>query len=206
MTAATQAQSQTNDEQIICDSHMTLHMGIAEQGKVHALRGDHAAALEHYRYAMNLTVQHKHPEVFFRHYLECVVESLEHTGAYEEVLNYCDKAIGLYQDNPPPNEMAEFDLANIHLRRGIILMKSGDKEQALADIKKVRALLPKGYKLPLADTILRWLQTNLHVQPKRIVEEQQRQQYFSVTPQSVRPEKAIPLPEHLRNPASHGLV
>ena len=34
-----------------------LHMGIAEQGKVHALRGDHAVALLYYRHAIHMTVQ-----------------------------------------------------------------------------------------------------------------------------------------------------
>lgn len=190
--------------QIETENHILLHSGIAEQGKLLAISGDHSGALEHYRYAMNLSVEHKHPEVFFRHYLECVIESLEHTGAYEEVLNYCDKAIELYQQTPPPNEMAEFDLANIHFRKGVILFKSGDKDGAGESLQSARKLLPKGYKLPLLDTFLRWLQTNLHVQPKRIVEEQFRHKYFSVTPDNVNPDKAIPLPAHLRQPK--GLV
>ena len=100
-------------------------MGIAEQGKVHALRGDHAVALLYYRHAIHMTVQTHDSEIFFRHYLECVMESLEQTGSYPEVLAYCAKAIEFYAQNPPPNPLAQRDLAHIYERQGVVLLKSG---------------------------------------------------------------------------------
>ncbi|WP_144394101.1 peptidylprolyl isomerase [Pleionea sediminis] len=186
------------DEAQSQDSNIILHMGIAEHGKVLALEGQFESALEHYRYAMHLSVQNSHPEVFFRHYLECVIESLELSNNYEEVINYCHKAIELYENTPPPHDMARFDLANIYLRLGVIQMKQGNKEDALNQIKEAKLNVPDGYQLPLADTLLRWLQTNLHIDEKRILQEQYRHNYFSVTKDSVRPEKAIPLPENLK--------
>src|SRR5215212_4391682 len=95
-----------------------LHMGIAEQGKVHALLGQHALALVYYRHAIHMAVQVQDPEIFFRHYLECVMESLEQMGSYTEVLAYCAKAIDFYTQNPPPNPLAQRDLAHIYERQG----------------------------------------------------------------------------------------
>ena len=54
----------------------SMHLGIAEAGKVHALAGRHPEALRHYREAIRLAVSSKAPEIFFRHYSQCVLESL----------------------------------------------------------------------------------------------------------------------------------
>src|SRR5215212_2230092 len=81
-----------------------LHLGIAEQGKVHALKGDHGSALTHYREAIRMAVSSGAPEVFFRHYMECTLESLERMGSLREVLEYCDRAIAHYAELMPNSE------------------------------------------------------------------------------------------------------
>ena len=171
-----------------------LHVGIAEQGKLYALQGDHARALHYYRVAMRLTVEAGGPEIFFRHYLDCVMESLEHMGAYAEVLAYCDKAIALYDERPPPNEMAVLDLATIHLRRGVVLLKSGDKDEARAACERAVAVC-RGARLtmPLAQTLLRWLRASFHIDVARVISEQRRARYFTVRPDTVDPSRAIVL-------------
>ncbi len=178
---------------------MQLHMGIAEQGKVYALEGDHSRALHYYREAMQMTVQAGDPEVFFRHYLECVMESLEHMEAYPEVLEYCDRAIQFYQDNPPPNEMATMDLAHIYQRKGINLLKMGIQDeasealqQALATAEAVGKVTSK--TMPLTQMVLQWLRSRLHIDNQRVVAEQNRTQYFMVRKDTVEPAKAVKLP------------
>jgi tetratricopeptide (TPR) repeat protein len=179
-----------------------LHMGIAEQGKVYALLGKHALALVYYRHAIHMTVQLKHPEIFFRHYLECVMESLEQMGSYAEVLAYCAKAIQFYADDPPSNPLAQRDLAHIYERQGVVLLKSGDKDAAIKAFEQGAAVLEgSGQTLPLIQTLLRWLKAGLHVDTNRVLAEQRRNNYFSVRSETVDPSRAIQLPdEQLHGP------
>jgi tetratricopeptide (TPR) repeat protein len=173
-----------------------LHMGIAMRGKLYALEGNHAKALQYYRIAIRMAVNAKEPEIFFRHYLDCVMESLELTGAYDEVLAYCDKAIEHYGANPPPNPLAKMDLATIHLRRTSILLKKQDKKEARASVKRaVDTARSAGGKIGLAETILRWLDAGFSIDTARLLAEQKRGGYFCVQREKVDPNHAIELSE-----------
>lgn len=171
-----------------------LHMGIAERGKIYAVEGDHSSALQYYRVAMRIAVMAKDPEIFFRHYLECVMESLEHMGAYEEVLAYCDKAIALYAETPPPNVMAKMDLASIHLRRGVVLLKQGERAEAQLSLRASQEVAKSvGGELPLARVLLRWAQTGYVIDSARVVAEQRRSGYFVVRKDQLERGRAIEL-------------
>ena len=69
-----------------------MHFAVAEYGKVMALQKNHTEALRHYREAIRMAVSIKAPEVFFRHYTQCVLESLELTGTYSDVIEFCENA------------------------------------------------------------------------------------------------------------------
>lgn len=176
-----------------------LHVGLAEQGKVHALAGQHKAALAHYREAMTLAVRAGEPEVVFRHYLECSLESLELLGAFDEVLAYCERAMAHYRTRPPEHELANRDLAHVHQRRAVVLLKRGQREAAQVDLAACNRLQPG--TMPLAATLLRWLTTGLHFDAARILTEQHRHQYFSVRHDTVVKERAIPLPAGANGPS-----
>lgn len=171
---------------------IALHMGVAEQGKVHALAGEHETALLYYRKAMQMTVEAEDPEVFFRHYLECVVESLEQVEAWDEVLEYCDKAIALYAERTVEDDLHRRDLAHLHQRRGIVLLKAGRRDEA----KEALAMAsPRdGPSMPLAETLRRWLEMGLQMDVGRVVEEQRRAGYYAVREESVDRRRAIVLP------------
>lgn len=176
-----------------------FHMGVAEQGKIYATQGNHKLALFYYQTAISMTVQAGDPELFFRCYLESSLESMEHLGMLDEVMDYCDRALQLYEENPPPNEFARVDFAYIHQRKGIILYKMGRKDEAMVFLKKAIELIKKeNGKFPLSETILRWIQVGYHLDTKRIMDEQKRAKYFSVTRESLRPELAIKLPDEQR--------
>jgi tetratricopeptide (TPR) repeat protein len=177
------------------ESGLRLHMGIAEQGKVYALQGNHSMALKYYRYAMHMTVQAGDPEVFFRHYLECVIESLEHTGSLSEVLAYCEKAIHFYEEHPPPNPLAVRDLASLHERRGIVLLKLQDGDGARLALRSALDIARKaGQTMPLSATLSRWVESGMHVDAPRLLAEQRRAGYFSVRSDTVNAKRAIKLP------------
>lgn len=178
------------------------HVGVAEQGKLHALQGEHDVALLYYRRAMQGAVASGAPEVFFRHYLECSVESLELSGAYDEVLDYCDRVEAHYATVTPADEdQAAFvtgDLVATSQRRALVLAKAGRTPEALvaldASAQRAAAI---GVDLPLVALVGGWLRRGLHVDPERILVEQQRLCYFAVTPDSVDRERAVRLPAEM---------
>ncbi len=173
-----------------------LHMGIAEQGKLYALEGNHKLALLYYQTAISMTIKAKDPEIFFRHYLECSLESMEHLGMLEEVLEYCDRALNLYAETPPPNEFARMDFVYIHQKKAIALMKLDKKEEAIVFFKKAIELAKaEKTKLPLSNTLMRWLTIGYFIEPSRISGEQYKEAYFNVRKDTVDPTKAIKLPD-----------
>jgi tetratricopeptide (TPR) repeat protein len=171
------------------------HVAIAEHGKILALAGDHRGALRHYREAMAKTVQAGDPEVFFRHYLECTVESLELMGAFDEVLAYCERAVEHYRDLAPAAEqavLAQRDLAHVHQRRGAVLLKLGRRAESREALAEALRLQPG--TMPLAASLLRWIDRNLHGDVGRILSEQRHHGYFSVRADTVDRVRAVALP------------
>lgn len=175
----------------------SLHAGVAEYGKVCALRGDHVAALMHYREAMSMAIRQSAPEVVVRHYLECALESLEQMGAYAEVLAYCDRALEHYRAHPPESALGHFDVASIQQRRGVVLLKQGDRDEAARAFGAACATArTANATLPLAATLLRWITAQLTITADRLAAEQARHHYCSVRAETVRRTHAVPLPGH----------
>jgi tetratricopeptide (TPR) repeat protein len=177
-----------------------LHLGIAEQGKVHALKGEHTRALTCYREAMRMAVAAGAPEVFFRHYMECTIELLERMGSFADVLAYCDRALAHYAGFTPADDaqraVVRTDLAYTHQRRGVVLLKMGRTEEACAALGEALAVAREaGIRLELAEALLGWASRGLHLEPRRILMEQESRRYFSVRPDTVDPTLAIALPE-----------
>lgn len=178
---------------------VALHLGIAEQGKLHALAGDHSEALRHYREAIRLAVGSGAPEVCFRHYTQCVLESLEHTGAWDEVLAFCERVQGHYAAHPPPHELARLDLASAHEREGVVLLKRGDAAAAQAALARAVEHAGPG-RLPLAEELLGWLRRGMQIDARRVLQQQARHRYFIVEREAVQPERAIQLPKAVGAP------
>lgn len=157
------------------------HFQLAVAGHEAALRGDHPTALTKYREAMHVAVRSKAPEVFFRHYLEATLESLELMGALQDVLNYCDRAIEHYTAEPPAHDVARLDLATIHQRRGVVLLKMGDTKGARTALLQAQVVAEEaGAKLELARLVGGWLSRGLVIRNERLLAEQRRLNYFSV--------------------------
>lgn len=187
------------------DPGVIIHMGIAEQGKLHALDGDHRMALVYYREAMRLATAKQAPELFFRHYLECMLESLERSGAYEEVLSYCERAFthhrSLRPNSPEQAAFAALDLASTHQRKGVILLKQGKNDDARDALRlAVEHAKRHSLSLPLAEAVYGWLARGFRVDAQRLEQELQAKGYYSVTRDTVQPERAVKLPDlHLQN-------
>lgn len=177
----------TNDTTI----QTRAHLGVAEQGKLHALAGKHPLALQYFREALRLCQDADDAEMFARHYTECAMESLELLGGYDEVIAYCDRIVDHYAGLDALNEFARRDLAHTHQRRAMALLKQGQQEASRESLEQaIRHFSP----LPLAKAIHRWLATGLHVTPERVTAEQKRHRYFSIRPDTVNPAVAIRMP------------
>ena len=181
------------------DVQVGFHMGLAEQGKVHALQGDQRLAMLYYREAMRLAVAKKAPEVFFRHYLECTIESLERSGANEEVLRYCTKALehhrGLKPVDAAQAQLIANDKATTLQRRGVTLLRMGRTEEAREALREATQLArAQGLSLPVADTLFGWVARGFRVEARRLEQELERHQYYGVRADTVHPERAIRLP------------
>jgi tetratricopeptide (TPR) repeat protein len=170
-----------------------LHYHVAEQGKLHALKGEHAEALRHYREALRLAAQHGEPEVCMRHYAWCVLESLERSGALEDVLALCQRVEAHYAQHPPTTELARLDRAAHQERQGLALAKRGRTAMAREQLEAAVGLAGAG-RLPLAERVLGWLRGGLHVDARRLALEQEQHRYWTVRPEAVNPSIAVPLP------------
>jgi hypothetical protein len=169
-----------------------MHLGIAEAGKMHALARRHAEALRHYREAMRLAVAAKAPEVFFRHYVQCTLESLELMESYGEVIRFCTEADAHYARTGHPLPLHRRDHAAILERLGLVRLKAGEAG-AEGALRRAVALAGPG-ALPLAEETLGWLARRLTPTPARITEAQRRRRYFTVRPDQTDPARARPLP------------
>ncbi|ATG50808.1 peptidylprolyl isomerase [Brachybacterium vulturis] len=172
------------------------HLAIAEAGKVAALAGDHDTALRHYREALRMVMADRTPEVFFRHYTQCVLESLERSGSFPEVIEYCERADAHYCRFERLTAFQQRDHAAMLERLGCVLVKAGRTDDALTALH--RALDIAGADaLPLGRTLTGWLRRGLHVQTRRLTELQDRHHYFTVRPDLVDAEIATALPASL---------
>lgn len=175
------------------ESSIRLHLGIAEQGKLLALKGQHEPALGHYREALRMAVSSSAPEVFFRHYTQCVMESLERSGTLDAVLRYCDEAEAHYQRLASPLPLVARDRAENQQRRASILLRMGRKEEAVEALEQ--ALATAGtHPMPLAREVLGWIRRGLDVGARQLDEAQRRHRYYIVRKELVDPARAIALP------------
>mgnify|MGYP000327251603 CR=1 FL=1 len=175
-----------------------FHFGIAEAGKLAAIKGDHTEALRHYREALKLAQSSKAPEVFFRHYTQCVLESLELTGEYAEILEFCENADAHYQRMPHDTDLHARDHGAILERHGVVAVKSGDTDTGRDALTRAVERAGKG-QLPIAETVLGWLKRGMTPDARRLLDVQKKHKYFTVREDQGDPARANPLPKDAKN-------
>ena len=177
-----------------------LCLGIAEQGKLHALERRHGEALRHYREALRLAVSCESGELFFLHCTQCIMESLELSGSHETVADYCIRA---------EDHFAHIDIDDplVNRQRGANLERLAVARLQMGDCGEARELLAiaidtagKG-ALPLSEALLGWLRRGLSVGEARLRAAQHQHRYFVVRKDLVDPSIAVGLPEGVGAPA-----
>lgn len=169
-----------------------LHLGVAEAGKLLAIKGRHKEALGKYREALQLAHSARAPQLFGRHYLQCVLESLEHLGDHRGVLDLAQGAAEAAA-NAGDTPFHRRDQAAMLERAGIAQLKSGDKARARESL--ARAVELSGRKgQPLAALVLDWMQRGFEVSPTRLADAQRSHGYWAVRADTVDPARALEMP------------
>jgi len=173
-----------------------MHLGIAEQGKLYALKGQHKDALVHYKEAMKMVEQQKQPEVFAQHYLQCILESLELSGAHQEVLDTCYKLLNMLEEQTKlkgqAQDLLKRHMASVQERIAVQHLLLGHKNEAKEAFIMAQKLAGKKVQ-PLTDRFLEWLQRGYAIMPNKLKEEQKKYNYFIVDSTKIRPEIAVDL-------------
>lgn len=167
----------------------TMHLSIAEKGKLKALKGNHKEALKYYREALRLAVSSRAPEIFFRHYTQCVLESLELTGSYDEIIEYCINADAHYASLNLNSSIHRRDRGSILERQGLVQLKKGDIDNARLALQQAREIAGEKV-LPVTEEVLNWLKRGFSVDASRILGSQRKHHYFVVRAEQVSRERA----------------
>lgn len=178
------------------ENNPNLHLQIAENGKVLALKGDHKEALRHYKEAMRMCQSVENSEFFLQHYSLCAMESLELMEAHEEIITFCEKSI----DFLTPKKAERTDdwfrkyLASLWERKGIQCIYLDEKAEAIEALDEALKEA-KEFTMPLAKELLNWLRRGYAITPQKVRDLQKRHHYFTVRKENVNEKIAVQLPE-----------
>lgn len=175
---------------------VNLHYNIAEQGKLYATQGNHKEALRHYKEALRMSQQVPKADIFFQHYSQCAMESLERIEAYDEVITFCDKCIDFMETKDDLQEHPIFIkyLASLWERKGVQYLFLQEKEEAIEAFEAAIALM-KLNKLPLAQELHGWCKRGYTITKQQIENHLKKHQYFTVRKENVNAQIAVELPE-----------
>lgn len=170
------------------------HLAVAERGKIAALDGDHAKALEWYRTALRMARIRNAPPPFARHYTDCILESLEHSEQYGPALELCRAAVTEMEEVSDPTPLQRYDHGSMLLRIAVLLLRQARGEEA--DRALANALERAGEDaLPLARELRSWRSRAWTITPDRLTEAQRRHGLHVVRREALRPDLARYAPE-----------
>jgi hypothetical protein len=184
----------------VARSREALCLGIAEQGKLHALKGRHLEALRHYRGALRLASSCAASELFFHHCTQCIMESLELSGSHEAVADYCARAEDHFAAAGSEDELVRRQRGANFERLAVSRLQAGNPGEARELLAIAIDVVGKG-ALPLSEALLDWLRRGLSVSEARLRAAQRQHRYFVVRPDLVDPAIAVALPEGVGAPA-----
>ena len=170
-----------------------MHYGIAERGKLYSLDKNYSEALRHYREALRLCVGVKGADIFCQHYSQCIMEALELSGAYDEVISYCEKTRELIEEKVGTSDFVTNYYASLLEKEGIQYLFKDDSKNAIYSFKEAFKLVHPG-DLPLSCKLLDWAQRGYKITTSQIVDTQKRHNYFTVREDNVNPSVAIDIP------------
>lgn len=180
----------------IADKYL-MHLRIAEKGKLLCLEGRYTESLMHLREAIKMIQNTTNSDIFFQHYSICVMEVLELSEAYDEVIAYCEKLIELIETANIKPELRDKYYAFIVERMAIQYVLKNDIEYAGELLMKVKAKY-KCSPMPITEQLLTWINKKYYLKKKQIQELEKINNYFIIRKDNVNPDIAIELPEEIK--------
>ncbi len=175
------------------ETQKMLHIRIAERGKMHALDQNYKEALRHYKEALRLVQSQKDSELFFQHYSQCVMESLEQSGANDEVISFCEN-YRAFLDSKETNDLVQKHKSFVCERQGIQHLLKDETEAALVLLLEAKENSRK-HKQPITEQLLNWLQRGYQISKQQIHNLQKKHNYFIVRQELINPKIAMDLPQ-----------
>ena len=176
--------------------NINLHFNIAEQGKLLAIQGNHKEALRHYKEALRMSQKVPQADIFFQHYSQCAMESLEKMESYHEVINFCDKCIDFMETKKDLRDQPIFMkyLASLWERKGIQHLFLQENQEGIEAFEEAIATI-KPHKLPLTQELHNWCKRGYTITKQQIESLLKKHQYYSVRKEKVNSQLAVELPE-----------
>jgi len=170
-----------------------FHLRIAEYGKILQLNGDYKNALRHYKEALKMAQNSGASEIFFQHYSQCVMESLELSGSHQEVISYCEKYREFLGEKDQELPLIIKHFASILEKEAIQYLFLNEPEEALELLKAAQEKIGRG-KQKIADALLSWLQKGFQISRSQIIALQKKHEYFIVRAENINNAIAMELP------------
>ena len=171
-----------------------MHLGVAERGKMYFLEGNHKEAMRHFQEAINMSRKNASSDVFFQHYTQCVMESMELSGHHEEVISYCEKLSEFLKEKDMTHDVIKKNFATARERMAVQYLLQGDKTEATQHFEEAAKTMHN--KMPLSVELLGWLKRGYNISEKQIRDAQSKHKYFIVRKDTVNPALAIDIPNN----------
>ena len=172
-----------------------LHYNIAEQGKVYTIEGDFNEALRHYREAIRMAQTQEDSEVFFQHYSQCVMETLEISGAYNQVVSYCERYLEFLKTKSNDDFLVKKHQAVILEKKGIQHIYLGENDLAKSCLEEAQQIVGRG-KQKLTDELLGWLQRGYSIGIDKLKQSLHVHKYFVIRKEDLQYDKCFKLPDN----------
>jgi tetratricopeptide (TPR) repeat protein len=169
-----------------------LHLGIAEKGKIYCLQGNYKQALRHFKEAIRMTQNQPNGDVFFQHYSQCVMETLELSGANDEVLSYCEKFLDFLDEKEEQTPLTAAYRNVILEKMAIQYVMKNEKGEALEILKQINT---KDIHLPVTKELLNWVSRGYAISHKQIKDLLKKHLYYIIRPDKINQAIAMELPE-----------
>lgn len=174
-----------------------FHICIAEQGKILQTEGQYAEALRYYKEALKMSQHLSGSDVFFQHYSQCIMECLELSQAYEEVIAYCDKYIQFVEDLDKATAYSNNLRVALYERKAIQYLFLGNTDAAhdiITTLTEVQSQ-PKAY--PISTELHNWIKRGFTIEPRQIKALQKKHNYFIVRKDKINSAIAMKLPKEI---------
>ena len=178
-----------------------MHLRIAEQGKLFSLKRNFTEALRYYREAIRMlepqNIQGK--DLFFQHYSQCVMETLELSGSHEEVLNYCYQYLTFLEEKSESDTLVNALKAHILEKMAVQYLYLDEYDEAKGLLQESKNLAGE-HKQPITDQLLMWLQRGYTINQKQIADLLKKNNYYIVRDDTVNRAIALELPKTTVSP------